>query len=54
MQSQHKLLYPQAQFNHVGTTAEYLDHMCYNETLIRSCRFETETMVRSVENSTNG
>ena len=35
----------QAQFNHMGTTEEYLHHMCYNETLMSACDCTTETMV---------
>lgn len=38
----------QAQFDHMGTTEEYLYHMCSNEVLSRACGFSTETMVRHV------
>ena len=37
---------PQAQFSHMGTTKEYLQHLCYNQTLIDSYLFKTETAVR--------
>ena len=40
----------QAQFNHVGTTREYLHHFCYNETLREACQFGVETAV--AENGT--
>ncbi len=39
----------QAQFNHTGTTEEYLYHMCSNGTLARAYGFTMETMVRHVE-----
>ena len=29
----------------MGTTEEYLHHMCYNETLMSACDCTTETMV---------
>lgn len=35
----------QAQFNHVGTTSEYLHHLFSNDTLSQSFGFQTETMV---------
>ncbi len=39
---------PQAQFNHVGTTGEYLQHLCYNSILAQSLQFATETAVQSL------
>lgn len=38
-------LYHQAQFNHVGTTAEYFEHLFNNATLTKSLSFRTENMV---------
>ncbi len=38
----------QAQFNHVGTTVEYLYHLCSNHTLSQSLHFSTETAVQSL------
>ena len=38
----------QAQFNHVGTTKEYLHHLCFNKTLIDSFRFRNEIAVHHV------
>lgn len=36
----------QAQFNHVGTTAEYMHHLFSNDTLRKSFGFRAETMVK--------
>lgn len=36
-------------FNHVGTTQEYLYHLCRNEVLIKSYLLEAETMVGNVD-----
>ena len=36
----------QAQFNHVGTTGEYLHHLCYNQTLMKAFQFSPEVMLR--------
>lgn len=44
------VVFHQAQFNHVGTTREYLHHFCYNETLREACQFGVETAV--AENGT--
>ncbi|XP_064404447.1 fucose-1-phosphate guanylyltransferase-like [Halichondria panicea] len=41
----------EAQFNHVGTTKEYLHHLCYNHTLMESLHFKTETTVQSISNT---
>lgn len=38
----------QAQFNHVGTTSEYIDHLFSNKTLIQSLGLCPETMVREI------
>ena len=36
-------------FNHMGTTHEYLYHLCRNKVLIDSCQLEAETMVCDVD-----
>jgi len=42
----HSCIYTQAQFNHVGTTKEYIHHMCYNKTVKQAFQFKSETAVR--------
>lgn len=46
------LLTLQALFNHVGTTQEYLHHLCQNKVLFNSFQLRTETMVCDVEHNT--
>lgn len=41
----------QAQFNHVGTTKEYINHLCFNRTLIDSFQFRNETAVRYISST---
>ena len=41
----------QALFNHMGTTQEYLHHLCQNKVLFASFQLKAETMVCDVGRS---